>query len=73
MTSWILRKARLYATRFATLQQMRGVSVGINHDTAGFAVNSIKSWRIYMDRKKYEGVDKIMITADGGGSNSVRD
>lgn len=48
------------------------VSVGIDHDTVEFAVNSIKSWWVYMGRKKYEGVDKIMITADGGGSNSVR-
>lgn len=48
------------------------VSVGIDHDTAEFAVNSIKSWWVYMGRKKYTGVDKIMITADGGGSNSVR-
>ena len=48
------------------------VSVGIDHDTAEFAVNSIKSWWIYMGREKYEGVEKIMITADGGGSNSVR-
>jgi hypothetical protein len=48
------------------------VSVGIDHDTAEFAVNSIKSWWVYMGRAKYNGVDKIMITADGGGSNSVR-
>ena len=48
------------------------VSVGIDHDTAEFAVNSIKSWWVYMGRKKYEGAAKILITADGGGSNSVR-
>jgi hypothetical protein len=48
------------------------VSVGIDHDTAEFAVNSIKSWWIYMGRQRYEGAEKIFITADGGGSNSVR-
>jgi hypothetical protein len=48
------------------------VSVGIDHDTAEFAVNSIKSWWVHMGREKYNGVEKIMITADGGGSNSVR-
>ena len=48
------------------------VSVGIDHDTAEFAVNSIKSWWVYMGRVKYGGVQKIFITADGGGSNSAR-
>lgn len=48
------------------------VSVGIDHDTAEFAVNSIKSWWIYMGREKYDETKKIFITADGGGSNSVR-
>lgn len=43
------------------------VSVGIDHDTSEFAVDSIKSWWVYTGRKKYEGVEKIMITADGGG------
>lgn len=48
------------------------VSVGIDHDTAEFAVNAIKSWWVNMGRKRYDGRDKIFITADGGGSNSVR-
>jgi len=48
------------------------VSIGIDHDTAEFAVNTIKSWWVYMGREKYEGCEKLFITADGGGSNSIR-
>lgn len=47
------------------------VSVGINHDTASFAVASIRSWWNEMGKEKYKG-NKLYITADGGGSNSSR-
>lgn len=47
------------------------VNVGINHDTAAFAVASIRSWWMEMGKEKFKG-DKIYITADGGGSNSSR-
>jgi len=47
------------------------VSVGINHDTAAFAVASIRSWWNEMGKEKYKA-EKIYITADGGGSNSSR-
>lgn len=47
------------------------VSVGINHDTASFAVASIRSWWNEMGKEKYKS-DKLYITADGGGSNSSR-
>lgn len=48
------------------------VSVGIDHDTAAFAVNSIKLWWNNMGRQKFNGSDKLCILADGGGSNGIR-
>lgn len=48
------------------------VSVGIDNDTAQFAVNSIRRWLSLMGRERYPTTDKIMITADGGGSNGSR-
>ena len=48
------------------------VSVGISHDTASFAVATIRSWWFEMGREKFAGTKKILITADGGGSNSSR-
>ena len=41
------------------------VNVGINHDTAAFAVASIRSWWMEMGKEKFKG-NKIYITADGG-------
>jgi hypothetical protein len=48
------------------------VSVGIDHDTAEFAVNAIQRWYDTMGRERYPKADKLMITADGGGSNGTR-
>lgn len=48
------------------------VSVGITHDTAEFAVQSIRTWLDQMGRPRYAGMRELMITADCGGSNSVR-
>ena len=48
------------------------VSVGIDNDTAQFSVNSIRRWLDLMGRERYPDTDKIMITADGGGSNGSR-
>ena len=48
------------------------VSVGISHDTASFAVATIRSWWFEMGKEKFGGAKKILITADGGGSNSSR-
>jgi hypothetical protein len=48
------------------------VSVGINHDTAQFAVNAIRRWRDTMGRGRYPQSDRLMISADGGGSNGSR-
>ena len=45
------------------------VNVGIDKDTAQFAVESIRRWWKEMGRKSYSNVKKLLITADGGGSN----
>lgn len=48
------------------------VSVGVNYDTAQFAVSSIRNWWFEMGKKQYEATKRIYINADGGGSNSSR-
>ena len=48
------------------------VNVGIDHDTARFAVVSIKRWWRKMGSKRYPKATELLITADGGGSNSSR-
>ena len=48
------------------------VSVGIDHDTAEFAVESIRKWWYKMGKEKYQKSEKLLITADGGGSNGRR-
>ena len=49
-----------------------GVTVGIGHDTAEFAVAAISRWWKRMGRKRYGSPRRILITADCGGSNSPR-
>ena len=48
------------------------VSVGITHDTAEFAVQSIRTWLDRIGRPRYTSMRELMITADCGGSNSAR-
>ena len=48
------------------------VSVGIDHDTAAFAVNAIRSWWRAMGHERYPNAQRLTITADGGGSNGSR-
>ena len=48
------------------------VSVGVDHDTAQFAAEAIGRWWEKMGRKRYANARKLLITADGGGSNSSR-
>jgi len=48
------------------------VSVGISKDTAEFAVNSIRTWWQQMGKEQYPLASKLLVTADGGGSNSSR-
>ena len=49
-----------------------GVSVGISHDTAEFAVGAIRRWWEKLGRKRYGGVKRVLVTADSGGSNGSR-
>ena len=48
------------------------VSVGIDHDTATFAVRSIRRWWETMGHPVYPKASSVLITADGGGSNGSR-
>ena len=48
------------------------VNVGIDHDTAAFAVASIRRWWRKMGRPAYSKASDLLITADSGGSNSSR-
>ena len=48
------------------------VSVGTDHDTATFAVNAIRRWWRTMGMKRHPKAKRLMITADGGGSNGYR-
>lgn len=48
------------------------VSVGINHDTGEFAVQSIRTWWKEMGALRYPDANSLVITADGGGSNGYR-
>jgi len=48
------------------------VSVGIDHDTARFAAETIRRWWRKMGAKRYPDAKRLLITADGGGSNSSR-
>jgi hypothetical protein len=48
------------------------VSVGITHDTAQFATNSIRRWWQEMGQARFPKAKELLITADGGGSNGHR-
>ena len=48
------------------------VSVGIDHDTASFAVNAIRRWWQSMGQTRYPAARSLLITADCGGSNGAR-
>ncbi len=48
------------------------VSVGTDHDTAAFAVNTIRSWWHTSGKATYPEAVRLLITADGGGSNGYR-
>lgn len=48
------------------------VSVGIDHDTARFAVETVRRWWEEMGRERYPEATEVLITADGGGSNGTR-
>ena len=48
------------------------VSVGVDHDTAAFAVETLRRWWLQVGRRAYPGARRLLVTADGGGSNSSR-
>ena len=48
------------------------VSVGVDHDTAAFAVESIRRWWDRMGRQAYPSATDLLVTADAGGSNGPR-
>jgi transposase len=48
------------------------VNVGTDHDTAAFAVESVRRWWTGMGRDAYPAARRLLITADAGGSNSYR-
>lgn len=48
------------------------VSVGTDHDTSAFAVQTIRRWWFSMGKERYAQAKQLVITADGGGSNGHR-
>jgi hypothetical protein len=48
------------------------VNLGIDHDTAAFAVHGIRRWWQEIGRTRYPQARRLLITADGGGSNGSR-
>jgi hypothetical protein len=44
----------------------------VDHDTAAFAVESIRRWWNWMGRQSYPEAERLLITADSGGSNGAR-
>ena len=48
------------------------VNIGIDHDTAAFAVESIRRWWLELGKSRYPDAKRLLITADCGGSNGVR-
>jgi len=48
------------------------INVGLDHDTASFAVESIRRWWNTIGKKLYPNKNELLITSDGGGSNGTR-
>ena len=48
------------------------VSVGTDHDTAAFAVETLRRWFHQVGAQAYPGASKLLVCADGGGSNGYR-
>jgi transposase len=48
------------------------VSVGTDHDTSAFAVATLRDWWDTIGRSRYPDADRLLICADGGGSNGSR-
>jgi len=64
---------RAYPYGVYDIERNRGfVNVGTDHDTAAFAVASIRGWWRHEGRRLYPAEQEVLITADGGGSNGSR-
>lgn len=64
---------RAYPYGVYDIDRNRGfVNVGTDHDTAAFAVASIRGWWRHEGRRLYPAAREVLITADGGGSNGSR-
>jgi hypothetical protein len=57
---------------YDTARNEAWVSVGIDHDTAEFAVATLERWWREMGKKAYPDATELLVTADGGGSNAPR-
>jgi hypothetical protein len=57
---------------YDTARNEAWVSVGVDHDTAEFAVATLERWWREMGRKAYPNATELLVTADGGGSNAPR-
>ena len=63
------------ATLYGTFDEQANqgmVNVGMSHDTAEYAVESIRQWWRRVGRRQYDGARRLLICADGGGSNGSR-
>ena len=67
----VLGKAIPYGV-YDILNNQGWVSIGIDHETAAFAVNTIHRWWKRMGRRRFPKARELFITADSGGSNSAR-
>lgn len=72
MTSKALRMGKQYPTVYDVIRNSGFVNVGIDHDTASFAVESIRRWWNTIGKKLYPKRQELLITSDGGGSNGVK-
>jgi hypothetical protein len=57
---------------YDTARNEAWVSVGVDHDTAEFAVATLERWWREMGSKAYPDATELLVTADGGGSNAPR-
>ena len=57
---------------YDTARNEAWVSVGVDHDTAEFAVATLERWWREMGKKAYPDASDLLVTADGGGSNAPR-
>lgn len=57
---------------YDTIKNTGFVNVGVDHDTASFAVESIRRWWNNVGKVLYPNKQKLLITSDGGGSNGTR-